>query len=102
MAREPNGRFIPGTGAGGRKVGSRNRLQGNFCDALAKDFAEHGEGVIRIVRLEKPVEYIKIVASILPKEFFVSDNAIDEMGEDELLQVLEEIRKTRAAAATAH
>ena len=57
--------------------------------------------MIRICRIEQPVQYLKVIASVLPKEFIVSDNAIDEMGEDELLQVLEEIRKARAAA-TAH
>jgi hypothetical protein len=97
MSRALNGQFLPGTG--GRKAGTRNKLQAKFIEKLAEDFGEHGEGVIRIVRLEKPNEYLKIVASILPKEFLVSDNAIDEIGEDELLQMLEEIRKAKALVA---
>ena len=95
MASNPNLR------TSGRKPGSRNRLQGRFIDALASDFEQNGGAVIRICRIEQPVQYLKVIASVLPKEFIVSDNAIDEMGEDELLQVLEEIRKARAAA-TAH
>ena len=76
MSRAPNGQYLPGTG--GRRAGSRNKLQAKFIEELAKDFAEHGEGVIKIVRIEKPTEYLKIVASILPKEFIVSESALDD------------------------
>ena len=55
--------FTSGNNASlGRKPGSRNRLQGAFVSALAKDFEEHGEGVIRIARIEKPVEYLRLIA----------------------------------------
>ena len=59
--------FAPGNTASlGRKPGSRNRLQGAFVSALAADFEEHGEGVIRIARIEKPLEYLRLIASTLP------------------------------------
>ena len=61
-------RFLPfndGHG-GGRPAGSRNKLQGDFLKVLAADFAEFGAGVIRIARIEKPVEYLKVIASVLP------------------------------------
>lgn len=96
LRRDAIGRLLPGSG--GRRAGSRNKLQANFIEELAKDFAEHGDGVIRIVRAEKPTEYLKIVAGILPKEFLVSDTAIDEMGEDELLEALAAVREARARA----
>lgn len=100
MSRDAAGRYLPGTG--GRRAGSRNKLQAAFIEELAKDFAANGEGVIKIVRLEKPTEYLKIVASILPKEFVVSDSAIDEMGEDELLEALAAVREARARSGAAH
>jgi hypothetical protein len=51
--------FKPGAAnTAGRPRGSRNRLQGDFLRALAADFAEHGEGVIAIARIERPVEYL--------------------------------------------
>ncbi|MCF2523914.1 hypothetical protein [Bradyrhizobium sp. G127] len=96
MSRESNGRF--GKGNNGRVPGSRNRLQGKFIDELANDFAEHGAGVIKIVRAEKPTEYLKIVASILPKELFVSDGAIDAMTEEEVVEALNNLRAMRAAS----
>lgn len=95
MSRESNGQF--GKGNSGRLPGSRNRLQGKFIDALAKDFAEHGEDIIRIVRAEKPTEYLKIIASILPKEFFVAPGAVDEMTEEEINEALIRIREARDA-----
>lgn len=94
MSRTPKGQFAPGNS--GRPVGARNKLQTEFVKALAEDFEEHGEGVIRIVRAERPAEYLKIVASILPKEFFVSEGALDGMSDDEIADALEIIRKMRA------
>ena len=81
----------------GRKPGSRNRLQGAFVSALAKDFEEHGEGVIRIARIEKPVEYLRLIASIMPKEFIVSESELDTLGDDELAEALNIVRQARAA-----
>ena len=61
-------------------------MQGAFVSALAKDFEEYGEGVIRIARIEKPVEYLRLIASIMPKEFIVSESELDVMGDDELVE----------------
>jgi hypothetical protein len=52
----------------GRPKGSRNRLQADFVAALSDDFREHGPGVIRICRVERPAEYLKIIAAVIPKE----------------------------------
>jgi hypothetical protein len=40
-----------------------------MLEAIAKDFEQHGEEVIKIARMERPVEYLRVVASLLPKEF---------------------------------
>jgi hypothetical protein len=58
----------------GRPAGAKNRLQSDFLNALAEDFREHGAGVIRIARIERPVEYLKIVASLMPNELLHSDS----------------------------
>jgi Family of unknown function (DUF5681) len=58
----------------GRPAGAKNRLQSDFLHALAEDFREHGAGVIRIARCERPVEYLKIVASLMPNELLHSDS----------------------------
>jgi hypothetical protein len=44
-----------------------------FTQALLDDFREHGVEAIRIVRIERPVEYLKIIASLVPKLHSDSD-----------------------------
>ena len=87
-------------GEGGRPKGSRNRLSWTFLSALADDFAEHGEGAIRICRVEKPHEYLKIVAGLMPKEFEFTNNRLGELSDDELNAVLEFVRGRLASKRT--
>jgi Family of unknown function (DUF5681) len=58
----------------GRPAGAKNRLQGDFLHALAEDFREHGREAIRIMRIERPAEYVKVVASLMPNELLHSDS----------------------------
>jgi hypothetical protein len=58
----------------GRPAGVKNRLQGDFLHALAEDFREHGVEAIRIMRIERPAEYVKVVASLMPNELLHSDS----------------------------
>lgn len=67
---EKTGRFLPGnTGFGGRPKGARSKLGEAFIQALADDFDEHGVTTIAKVREERPQDYMKVIASLLPKEF---------------------------------
>lgn len=63
-------RFKPGQSGNpkGRPLGSRHKLGEDFIAGLQADFAEHGQAVIEQVRRELPHIYLKIIASILPKE----------------------------------
>ena len=76
----------------GRPKGSRNALGEAFISALHEDFKAHGVKVIAQVREEKPDQYLKVVASILPKELNVNTNALGEMSDDELAATLAAIR----------
>jgi Family of unknown function (DUF5681) len=58
----------------GRPAGAKNRLQSDFLNALAEDFREHGGEAIRIMRVERPAEYVKCIASLLPNELLHSDS----------------------------
>lgn len=95
-----NGQFKPGNS--GRPLGSRNKLQASFIEALAKDFEENGQGVLNIVRLERPADYLKIIASVLPKEFVVGDNTLANLSEDELREYLAQIRAAKQPQEAAH
>lgn len=62
--------FQPGNS--GRPKGSRNKLGEAFVTALHDDFQEHGVAAIVAVRSERPHEYLKVIASLLPKELKVT------------------------------
>lgn len=65
----------------GRAKGTRNKLGEDFLHALCEDFATHGKEVIIKVREEKPDQYLKVVASLMPKEIDASDRMLDALGE---------------------
>ena len=70
----------PRTKTGGRRKGSRDRIETKMLEAIARDFEEHGEEAIRICRVERPNEYLKLVASLLPREVGAT---IDDVGRRE-------------------
>jgi hypothetical protein len=84
----------------GRPAGAKNRLQGDFLHALADDFREHGAGVIRIARIERPIEYLKVVASLMPKELLVTqDNALTDLTDEQLEHALAKVLREKAERA---
>jgi hypothetical protein len=78
----------------GRPKGARNKLGEAFLDALHEDFNEHGQAAIVQVRTEKPDQYLKVIASILPRDLNVNINPNDEMTDE---QLIERIRSLDAA-----
>jgi hypothetical protein len=84
------------SGGPGRPPGVKNMLQADFLRKLAKDFAEFGEQVIRIARMEKPVEYLKVIASVLPKEFIFADNTLADLSDEELAELMAFVRNVKA------
>ncbi|RWA66128.1 MAG: hypothetical protein EOQ28_28645 [Mesorhizobium sp.] len=47
----------------------KKTLGDDFAAALRADFRAHGAGVIAAVRAEKPDQYLKVVLTMLPKDF---------------------------------
>jgi hypothetical protein len=79
-------------GQGGRMKGARNRLSHTFLEALQKDFAEHGEEAIKICRIERPAEYCKMVAGLMPREIDFTHNTLTEIDDDQLTGFIEYVR----------
>lgn len=78
--------FQPGQVANpaGRPKGSRNKLGESFLADMLADWEENGAAVIKTVRADRPQDYLKVVASILPKELNVKLSDFDEMTDEEL------------------
>ena len=70
--------FKPGQSGNpaGRPKGARQKLGEDFLNALRDDFEANGPAVIQAVRSEKPDQYLKVIASILPKEIELSADVV--------------------------
>jgi hypothetical protein len=92
----PGKPFRPGpdwTGnAAGRPKGSKHRLSEEFVAALCEDFERHGIAVIERVRSEKPADYLRVIASVIPREITVNPSPLEDMSDDELLDNLAIVR----------
>jgi hypothetical protein len=77
-------RFRPGQSGNpaGRPKGSRNKVSEKLLEALAIDFDDHGKEVIEKVRVERPADYLKIVASLVPKQMEIDDLRTSRRAED--------------------
>lgn len=77
---------------GGRARGVKNRLSQAFMTALVEDFEQHGAEAIKICRVEKPNEYLRVIAHLMPKELEISHNTLTEIDDTELAGFIEYIR----------
>jgi hypothetical protein len=72
----------------GRPKGSRNRLSEDFVAALFDDFQDHGAAAIAACRAEKPDVYVRVIASLMPRDVNFSVKHYDELSDAELLRRL--------------
>ena len=71
IARGTNGQFLKGSkGLGGRKPGSRNKLGEKFISDLAADWQKNGKAALETVRNEHPEIYLRVIASIIPRDIW--------------------------------
>jgi hypothetical protein len=91
--------FKPGQSGNpkGREKGSRNKLGEHFIKELYAHWQQHGVSVLDRVQHDDPSTYLKVVASLLPKEthhtHFLDD--LKELSTEELKRKLALIRKER-------
>lgn len=81
------GRFLPGnSGFGGKPKGARNKLGEAFLEDLLASWEANGPSVITRVIEEKPEQYLKVVASLMPRDLNVNMNQMDDMTDDQLIK----------------
>jgi hypothetical protein len=88
MARFEKGNSYSANGNGaGRPKGSRNKLCRAVLEDLLADWAEGGIAAIRVMRIENPSGYCKMMASILPKELLFESGAVTELDDNALERI---------------
>lgn len=85
--------FKPGQSGNpaGRPKSSRNKLGEAFLEALHADFEQHGTDAIQQARLESPLGYIKVCASILPKDLNININPLEELTDEQLIERIRQL-----------
>jgi hypothetical protein len=83
-------KFQPGQSGNpnGRKPGCRNRFNEAFITDAFNDWQLHGAEVFERVRAENPLGYLRVMASIVPRQFHIqSENNYQTLSEEELKQL---------------
>jgi hypothetical protein len=79
-------------GHSGRPKGSRNLLCRAMLDDLAADWREGGAAAVKIMRIERPSEYVRAMVSILPKEL-IWESGLADVDDDQLTELIDRIRE---------
>jgi hypothetical protein len=97
----PETRFSADNPGRAKQKGARDRMSTAFLNALADDFEAHGKDVVATVREKDPSTYIRVFASLAPKEIEIS-SPLDELSDGELatiVQVLTEALRAQVPPA---
>jgi hypothetical protein len=69
---------------GGRPKGSRTKLSETFMRDLLADWEQHGPEALAKARENKPDVYVRVVASLMPREIDVRSTAHDDLSDEEI------------------
>ena len=88
-------KFLPGNP--GRPKGARNKLHKDVLEAYAADFETHGREVTTVLRVEKPVEWLRLAIQLLPKEMVIEDiSTVQQLDDTELDALVDSLRVKHA------
>lgn len=104
-SKEPH-RFKPGNNGhgGGRPLGSRNKFAEQFIKDFIADWEVAGPSAIQNCRLVDPAAYLRIAASLVPKEFNLNnrtsllDAIVEQLNDEQLGQLIDGLTAIGAAA----
>ena len=63
----------------GRSVGCRNRLSEKFLSDLLAVYDKHGKAAIEDIAVNQPVEFLRIIAKLLPRKAEIEVTAAHEI-----------------------
>lgn len=80
----------------GRPKGSKNKLSESCIAELYEHWQVHGKEAIQTVFEKRPHEYLKAVISLVPKEFHITEQLLEEVSDDELVGLVSTLRSAKA------
>ncbi len=92
--------FKPGNP--GRPKGARNKLGEMFIEDVLAAWESKGAAAIHTVIEKRPQDFLKVVASLLPKDLNVNINQIGEMTDEQLLDRIRKLDATIQPFLSAH
>lgn len=79
--KDEKGRFVTGNIGGGRPKGARAKLGEAFLEAMRASFESRGQDAIDRVIDEKPDQFLKVIAALMPKEIDLGEETAQAMVE---------------------
>jgi hypothetical protein len=91
--------FRPGQSGNpnGRPKGSRNRIAELLLDDLCTAWAEHGRDAIARMLNQRPGDFVKVVASLVPRELLVGETStLASLSDHDLETLIGSVRALQA------
>lgn len=86
---------------GGRTKGTRNKLTADFIAGLSKAFDEFGEAALRVVATEEPAQFLRVIASLCPKEMEITETKLQALSDDDIDALIIAVRGRLGVAGDA-
>ena len=89
--------FAPGVSGNpaGRPRGAKNKLTETFISVVENDFAEHGQAALEKLRDDDTAAYIRIVASLIPRDIIAQREREPDYASLEFKEMVELIERVR-------
>jgi hypothetical protein len=94
----PKRLFQPGHA--GRPTGTRNKLQADFLRDLAEAWARDGANALKVMIAEQPADFVKVVASLMPREL-IFENVMSDLDEQQIDELILALRQRMIESRTA-
>lgn len=62
----------------GRPKGSKNKISEDFLQIFHKVWQEHGEAALQQMVKERPADFVKVAASLIPKDFHIQQSVLEQ------------------------